>query len=188
MDRLLIGARKLGIELSPGQLAAFDLYRRELQEWNRLMNLTAIDSHDGILVRHFLDSLSCVPTLREAWTTQPRLIDVGAGAGFPGVPLKIVCPALQLTLLEATGKKADFLRHLCDRLELEGGDSHPRPGGDLGPEPAASRALRLGGGPRRGRTPYSGGIPLAAGARGRPLPGPERGKSARRGAQRRRSH
>jgi 16S rRNA (guanine527-N7)-methyltransferase len=120
MDKLLIGARKLGIELSPVQLAAFDLFRRELQKWNRRINLTAIDSHDGILVRHFLDSLSCVPTLREAWTTQPRLIDIGAGAGFPGVPLKIVCPALQLTLVEATGKKANFLRHLCDQLELEG--------------------------------------------------------------------
>jgi 16S rRNA (guanine527-N7)-methyltransferase len=114
----------LGLELTTKQLVAFDRYRRELQAWNERINLTAIDDTEGILVRHFLDSLSCVLALRQTETSRPntgtRLIDVGAGAGFPGVPLKIVCPSIHLTLLEATAKKADFLEHLRDVLALNG--------------------------------------------------------------------
>jgi 16S rRNA (guanine527-N7)-methyltransferase len=120
------GAQKLGVQLTAGQLDAFDLYRRELQEWNRRMNLTAIDDDEGIQIRHFLDALSCLMAFRpphRAEGSQPmaetRLIDVGTGAGFPGLPLKIVCSGLQLTLLEATGKKVRFLEHLCGRLELD---------------------------------------------------------------------
>lgn len=126
VDRLVTGARKLGVELTAGQLDAFDLYRRELQEWNRRMNLTAIDDDQGIQIRHFLDALSCLMAFRPPHRpegSQPmaetRLIDVGTGAGFPGLPLKIVCSGLQLTLLEATRKKVRFLEHLCARLELD---------------------------------------------------------------------
>jgi 16S rRNA (guanine527-N7)-methyltransferase len=128
MDRLVTGARKLGVHLTPAQLAAFDRYRRELQEWNTRINLTAIDDDEGILIRHFLDSLSCLLAFRHAQGAGRPLdkpgqrelcvVDVGAGAGFPGLPLKIVCPGLQLTLLEATGKKARFLEHLRDQLRL----------------------------------------------------------------------
>ena len=124
MDKLVLGARHLGLELTARQLTAFDRYRRELQAWNERINLTAIDDTEGILVRHFLDSLSCVLAFRQSETGRPatgtRLIDVGAGAGFPGVPLKIVCPNIQLTLVEATAKKIQFLEHLREQLALNG--------------------------------------------------------------------
>ena len=140
MDKLLIGARRLGVELTARQLAAFDLYRRELQEWNTRMNLTAIEDDEGIQVRHFLDSLSCLLAFRLPGAgnqmTDARLIDVGAGAGFPGLPLKIVYPGLQLTLLEATGKKASFLEYLCEQLELEGVTVYHGRAEELGQDPA----------------------------------------------------
>jgi 16S rRNA (guanine527-N7)-methyltransferase len=117
MRSLVVGARKLGVELTVEQLAAFDHYRRMLQDWNTRMNLTAIDSDEGIQVRHFLDSLSCLLALRPARPGM-RLIDVGSGAGFPGLPLRLVCPQLQLTLLEATGKKVGFMEHVRDQLGL----------------------------------------------------------------------
>jgi len=137
MEKLVIGARKLGVELTAGQLAAFDLYRRELQDWNTRINLTAIDNDEGILVRHFLDSLSCLLAFRLPETKADTwLIDVGAGAGFPGLPLKIVCPGLHLTLLEATGKKAHFLEHLRDQLDLDGVTVIHGRAEELGQDPA----------------------------------------------------
>jgi 16S rRNA (guanine527-N7)-methyltransferase len=124
MDKLALGARHLSLELTAKQLTTFDRYRSELQAWNQRINLTAIDDTEGILVRHFLDSLSCMLAFRQPETGRPaagtRLIDVGAGAGFPGVPLKIVCPNIQLTLVEATAKKAQFLEHLREQLALNG--------------------------------------------------------------------
>ena len=135
MDRLLTGARKLGVKLTAAQLAVFDLYRRELQEWNTRMNLTAIDDDDGIQIRHFLDSLSCLLAFRPP-AAHLRLIDVGAGAGFPGLPLKIMRPDLQLTLLEATKKKVHFLEHLCDHLKLNGVVVRHGRAEELGQDPA----------------------------------------------------
>ena len=124
MQKLILGARNLGLDLTPKQLAAFDLYRHDLQAWNQRMNLTAIDDTEGILVRHFLDSLSCVLGFRQSEAGRSvagtRLIDIGAGAGFPGLPLKIVCPSIQLTLVEATAKKVRFLEHLREQLALDG--------------------------------------------------------------------
>jgi 16S rRNA (guanine527-N7)-methyltransferase len=118
-EPLIAGARELGILLTGHQLAALETYYRELVEWNRRFNLTAITDREGVLVRHFLDSLSCLKVLpRAELAAGARLIDVGTGAGFPGVPLKIACPGLHLTLLEATGKKAAFLEHLVAVLDL----------------------------------------------------------------------
>ena len=118
-ESLIAGAHELGISLTDRQLAALETYYQELIDWNRRFNLTAITDREGVLVRHFLDSLSCLKVLpRAELAAGARLIDVGAGAGFPGVPLKIVCPGLQLTLLEATGKKATFLKHLVAVLKL----------------------------------------------------------------------
>lgn len=108
----------LGIRLSDEQRAAFDLYARELVEWNRRFNLTSITDPEQIRIKHFLDSLSCWLAMRE--TPPGSLVDVGAGAGFPGIPLKILKPDIHLTLVEATAKKTGFLLHLVQFLRLEG--------------------------------------------------------------------
>ena len=125
MKLLSEGARRLGIELTAEQLAAFQTYYEELITWNEKFNLTAITDYDQVQIKHFLDSLTCLLAdegLTRVICQQPgiRAIDVGAGAGFPGLPLKIVCPGLRLTLLEATGKKVDFLEHIVGRLGLAG--------------------------------------------------------------------
>ena len=107
----------VGIELNAEQRQAFERYAQELVAWNESRaNLTAITEPLAIEMRHFLDSLS---VLRVAQLPpQTKVIDVGAGAGFPGIPLRIVCPSIQLTLLEATGKKAAFLEHVAKQLNL----------------------------------------------------------------------
>jgi 16S rRNA (guanine527-N7)-methyltransferase len=118
MERLVDGTQRLlGLTLTQRQRQAFYLYYQELLSWNARFNLTAITDSEGVQIRHFLDSLSCLLAIRDVQRGQ-SLIDVGSGAGFPGLPLKIVYPSLRLTLLEATGKKTDFLRHVVDLLEL----------------------------------------------------------------------
>jgi 16S rRNA (guanine527-N7)-methyltransferase len=121
MQRLIEGTRALGLRLTDRQLAAFQLYYEELVAWNQRFNLTAITDYEPVQIRHFLDSLSCLlaEEVRQVLSRpDARLIDVGAGAGFPGIPLKLVCPAVRLTLLEATGKKVTFLEHMIARLGL----------------------------------------------------------------------
>jgi 16S rRNA (guanine527-N7)-methyltransferase len=108
----------LGIRLKPAQLRALDLYERLLIDWNSRINLTAIREPQEIRVKHFLDSLTTILVLREL--PPERLVDVGTGAGFPGIPIKIVCPAMRLTLFESVGKKAEFCRHVVGALDLEG--------------------------------------------------------------------
>lgn len=121
MDLLTAGARELNITLANHQLTAFETCYRELVNWNQHFNLTAITDREGVLVRHFLDSLSCLKALPQAdLAAGARVIDVGTGAGFPGLPLKIICPAMRLTLLEATGKKVTYLEHVVDALGLAG--------------------------------------------------------------------
>lgn len=110
-------SEKLNLKLSPQQLAAFLLYEKELLEWNEKFNLTAIRDSDGVRIKHFLDSLTCVLEMK---TLVPnRLIDIGTGAGFPGIPLKLVFPAMHLTLVESVGKKAGFCSHIIEVLKLE---------------------------------------------------------------------
>jgi 16S rRNA (guanine527-N7)-methyltransferase len=122
MQRLIEGARGLGLRLTAAQQAAFQLYYKELVAWNQKFNLTAITEYEQVQIRHFLDSLSCLlaEETRQA-LNQPRsrLLDVGTGAGFPGIPLKLVCPDTRLTLLEATGKKVSFLEHVVAQLNLQ---------------------------------------------------------------------
>lgn len=105
-----------GIRLTKKQIEAIQVYTRELLDWNQKFNLSAIRDEAGIHTKHFLDSFSCVL----AWKNTPptRLIDIGTGAGFPGLPLKILYPRLQLTLVESVGKKANFCRHIVETLHL----------------------------------------------------------------------
>ena len=122
------GTRQLGIELSTQQLESFARLQTELLDWNQRANLTAITDPAEIVVKHFLDSLSCLLALPridgrtiETWLqTAPAAVDIGAGAGFPGLPIKIVWPGLRLTLLDATGKKTRFMTHAVETLELTG--------------------------------------------------------------------
>ena len=120
MKLLAQGAGELGLSLDEGQLAQFEVYYRELADWNTRMNLTSVSDYEGVQVKHFLDSLTLLPALDGALPPEARVVDVGAGAGFPGLPLKLARPDLRPALVEATGKKANFLRHLAERLELAG--------------------------------------------------------------------
>ena len=110
--------RQLGLHLTRSQLSALSLYERELVDWNTHFNLTAIRDPQEIHIKHFLDSLTCLIALRES--PVDRLIDVGTGAGFPGIPIKIIYPKMQLTLVESVGKKAEFCRHVVNSLDLHG--------------------------------------------------------------------
>jgi len=118
MNELARHAREIiDIQLSSAQLSALKRYEEELIEWNQQLNLTAIDQPGKIRIKHFLDSLTCLKAMRD--TPMDRVVDVGAGAGFPGLPLKIVCPPMRLTLVESVGKKASFCQHVVDTLGLE---------------------------------------------------------------------
>jgi 16S rRNA (guanine527-N7)-methyltransferase len=118
MELLKTGAREWGVELTPEQIEAFELYYRQLIAWNESVNLTSITDYEEVQVKHFLDSLSCLQVLTPV-APQTRCIDIGAGAGFPGLPLKIVRPQMWLTLLEATGKKVLFLEHIVGKLGVQ---------------------------------------------------------------------
>ncbi len=136
MELLAAGARTLlNLELTPGQLAAFQAYADLLLAWNEKFNLTAIRDLDGIQVKHFLDSLTVLrvmPTHQGA----PRVVDVGTGAGFPGLPLKIARPELRLTLVEATGKKVTFCQTVVDAFGLKGVTVIKARAEELGQDPA----------------------------------------------------
>jgi len=104
-----------GLALDRRQLDQFVAYASELRRWNERVNLTAITDEREIVTRHFLDSLRCALS----WGVSPHnLVDVGTGAGFPGLPLKILRPKLRLTLVESVEKKAAFLQHITAELGL----------------------------------------------------------------------
>ncbi|MGA2488881.1 MAG: 16S rRNA (guanine(527)-N(7))-methyltransferase RsmG [Anaerolineales bacterium] len=118
MEKLVHAAQQLfGVHLTERQVAALITFENELLVWNEKFNLTAIRDAEGIRTKHFLDSFSC--TL--AWKDKPprHLIDVGTGAGFPGIPLKILYPSMALTLVESVGKKAAFCRHAIAILKMD---------------------------------------------------------------------
>lgn len=119
MDKLVQNAQALfNVHLTGRQVIALSTYERELIEWNQKFNLTAIRDVAGIRTKHFLDSFSCVLV----WKAVPpaSLIDIGTGAGFPGIPLKIIYPNTKVTLVESVGKKAMFCQHIVSLLGLEG--------------------------------------------------------------------
>lgn len=118
------GCNTLGLALTPAQLVQFQQYYTELVRWNEKFNLTAITEYTDVQVKHFLDCLVALPIIaEEIGEPQPpvtpyHLLDVGAGAGFPGVPLKLAAPRLKLTLMDGTGKKVTFLKTLVAQLGL----------------------------------------------------------------------
>ena len=131
MALLMEGAQALGISLSAHQIQQFEVYHRELADWNRRTNLTAITGYEETQVRHFLDSLTvCLPYLHGPDSPPDRLagvatvVDVGSGAGFPGLPLKLAFPQLELHLIESVGKKSAFLAHMAGTLALDGVTVH----------------------------------------------------------------
>ena len=118
MNRLADQVHNLvGLRLNRAQLVALAHYERELTAWNERFNLTAIRKTEDIHIKHFLDSFTCLLALRD--NPPARVIDIGTGAGFPGIVLKIAMPSIQLTLVESVGKKADFCRHIVENLSLE---------------------------------------------------------------------
>lgn len=114
-DFLVEGAAELGINISQDELDQFILYLENLKSWNQKINLTAIKDEREIILNHFLDSLSAAFVIKDS----KKLLDIGSGGGFPGIPLKIVCPQLQVTLLEAVNKKVSFMNDTIRKLELQ---------------------------------------------------------------------
>ncbi|MDQ1278402.1 MAG: Ribosomal small subunit methyltransferase [Thermodesulfobacteriota bacterium] len=114
---LVAAAGELGLTLAEGELARFAIYKQELITWNRIIGLVAVKSPLDLPIKHFIDSLTALPLLpREGG----RLLDIGTGAGFPGLPLKIIRTDLDLHLLEASRKKVSFLKELLRKLSLPG--------------------------------------------------------------------
>lgn len=113
---LAASASRLGLELDAAQLRAFERYAALLREWNARVNLTAITEPGEIATKHFLDSLTAIAARR--WQAGERTVDVGSGAGFPGVPLAIALPRLLVTLVESVAKKVRFLETLIAELGL----------------------------------------------------------------------
>ena len=113
------GAEELGLILTTPMLESFRDFHRELADWNTRMNLTSITAWEDVQAEHFLDSLSVVLATGKEYLETAKLIDIGSGGGFPGVPLKIAFPESAATLVESTGKKAAFLSHLVEALGLE---------------------------------------------------------------------
>lgn len=108
---------RFGILLNDEQISSFAIYYRELDRWNRRINLTALRDPKGIAIKHFLDSLLFSQALEPQ--SSRSLLDIGSGPGFPGLPLKILKPELVVTLLEPNEKKTAFLRHVIGTLGLQ---------------------------------------------------------------------
>ena len=113
---IIEGAQKLGIEIDESATAQFSIHAIELVKWNRKINLTSITQPRDIAVKHFIDSLASASFIPE----NARLLDIGSGGGFPGIPLKILKPSLSAMLIDSVRKKVSFLKHLLRTLKLEG--------------------------------------------------------------------
>jgi len=108
--------RTLDLKITPQDILLLERLVDELLRWNRRRNLTAITDRNEVLEKHLVDSLTLLPFARQA----TRFLDIGSGAGFPSLPLKITCPDLEVVSVDAVGKKIDFQRHIIRRLRLEG--------------------------------------------------------------------
>ena len=109
-------SQEVGVSLNSLQIELFWLYLSELLEWNERFNLTGIRDPEDIIIKHFVDSLTPLPYLERSG----RFLDIGSGAGFPSIPIKIAAPRLQVHIVDASRKKTSFLKHLIRTLELKG--------------------------------------------------------------------
>lgn len=114
---LISKAKEIGVKVSPAQAEQFQIYLDLLLERNTVMNLTAITDPEEAVIKHFVDSLTLLKALEIK--KNAKVIDVGTGAGFPGIPLKIMRPDIELTLLDSLNKRLVFLREVCDAIGIE---------------------------------------------------------------------
>jgi 16S rRNA (guanine527-N7)-methyltransferase len=117
---LTTGAGELGISLTAERVSLLFSYLAELKKWNRKINLTAITEDRDMVIKHLLDSLSYIKGFTPG--AGMRLLDMGSGAGFPAIPIRIACPDISITLVESVRKKASFLRHILRTLPLAGAE------------------------------------------------------------------
>ena len=117
-ENLLVkGLSELGLTITEEQIEKFDKYYEMLIETNKVMNLTSITEYDEVIIKHFIDSLLVINIFDI--NQSKKMIDVGTGAGFPGIPIKIMFPHLQITLLDSLNKRLKFLNNVIDELGLE---------------------------------------------------------------------
>jgi len=117
---LIDGAQKIGINLNKEQIKIFSQYLELLIQWNQKINLTSLKTSQEIIIKHFLDSISCIKVFDKYIDIEGiSIIDVGTGAGFPGIPIKIVCPSISLSLLEARKKKTIFLEKIVEEMNFQ---------------------------------------------------------------------
>ena len=122
MNKLVNICNKINIEISDDQINCFEKYYELLIEKNKVMNLTAITDKEDVIVKHFIDSIALIPYLTDKGintNNELKIIDIGTGAGFPGLPLKIMMPDVKFTLLDSLNKRVSFLNEVIDELELK---------------------------------------------------------------------